>query len=146
MNLDNKFLNSVVIAKRGRQIKDHEEESAVDHHLTNPILTAIDELKSGKIKVEIHDEVKLGRNHDDDDLDLLYSNLKVKEEVDNTRVEVETEFDFEDEPSEDDLASIEEEEIDGPKKSKKKETAIEDDIEENVDEMLLEDEEDPAVE
>ena len=94
MDLKNKFLNSVVIAKRGRQIKDREEESALDHNLKNPILIAIDELKSGKITVEIHDELKLGRNHDDDDLDMLYSNLKVKEEVEIVKPEIESELDF----------------------------------------------------
>jgi DNA-directed RNA polymerase subunit K/omega len=105
----NKFLKTVVIAKRGRQLKELEAEASVDQGYTNPLAEAIEEYEKKEFDYVLHDESKILIADEDDALSNLYDNLKIKENVPPKTFESDEPVKTVAEPSISQLAAIENE-------------------------------------
>ncbi len=106
-DLSNKFLLATVISKRSRQLIDQEMDSALESRIEQPILYAINELKNNTLNVVMSDEPTVILDEADDNLDSLYADLKVKEDI--TIEKVFDDIDELDEPSDEELSVIDHE-------------------------------------
>lgn len=109
MNKTNKFLQSIIIAKRARHLKEKEEDCAIETDGQHPVLMAIEQLKNHRLRAKLHKASVYAASEDEESFENLYEDLKVKEDIDEQEFRPDDDMEIVEEPSEDELDAIEQE-------------------------------------